>query len=199
MSNDKPPKPDAIAAEAPAEAPAEDSEGTGGEGEGAGPPGKLALALGKVKKHLVLILIVVVATVTLGVGGWVYVATGYFTQAGNAFSGSPSASLELPGAPIFQDLEQMVVDLRPTKAHKRPFIRFTLTVEFIGETSRQTLLERETKIRDAIQVYLRTVTLEELSGEAGANKLRDEMVGLINSIMAPDKIITVLFKDIIVR
>ena len=160
---------------------------------------KLMVKLEPVLRHIKLIIAGIVFAVMAVIMIWLYVSTGYFSQAQKAFTASPSASLELPEASVFQDLQNMVVDLKPTRKRKRPFIRFTLTVEFVGEANRALLLERETKIRDAIQVHLRTVTVEEISGEVGTNKLRAEMVDLINDVMEPERIITVLFKDILVR
>ena len=141
-----------------------------------------------------------------GVGIFVLVGGGvgiYFSGLGkvisDSFSGTPRAELDLPELSRFHDMPVITVDLKPSAKRARPFIRLVMTVEVYGEAGELKLAEEEAKILDAVQTFLRDRTVEELSGQEGTKKLRKDLLEVVNHAMIPEKAITVLFKEILVR
>ena len=117
----------------------------------------------------------------------------------DSFSGTPRAELDLPELSRFHDMPVITVDLKPSAKRARPFIRLVMTVEVYGEAGQIKLAEEEAKILDAVQTFLRDRTVEELSGQQGTKKLREDLLEVVNHAMIPEKAITVLFKEILVR
>lgn len=158
----------------------------GGEEAPSGLKGKLA---GKLK----FIIIGAVALVIVGGG-----ATAYFL---GAFTKEKlhETTVMLPGPPVYHELQKITVDLKPSEKRARPFIRLGMQVELQGETAKAAFIENEVRIMDAFQSHLRTVTAEELSGEEGTQRLREDFTIIINRIIDPERAITVLYKDILVR
>ncbi|MCW8914820.1 MAG: flagellar basal body-associated FliL family protein [Magnetovibrio sp.] len=105
----------------------------------------------------------------------------------------------LPGAPVFYELEPIVVDIKPEQGRARPFIRLGLQVELQGESAKEAFIANEIKIKDLMQSHLRTVAPSDLSGQEGTARLREDLVRIMNRIIAPERAITVFYKDIIVR
>lgn len=55
------------------------------------------------------------------------------------------------------------------------------------------------RIIDSLQFYLREMRLEELQGSVGTYRLKEEIHGRLNRILAPAKINDVLFKEILIQ
>jgi flagellar FliL protein len=164
----------------PAEPPAE------GEEAPKGLKGKLA---GKMKYFI----IGFVALVMIGGGAGVY------------FSGilhvekTYETTVMLPGPPVYYELPRITVDLKPTEKRARPFIRLGMQVELQGESAKLAFVANEVKIMDAIQAQLRSITPDELSGEQGTQRLREDFLTIINRVIEPEIAITVLYKEIFIR
>lgn len=144
--------------------------------------------------------IIIAGVMTLAIiGGGVY---GFMSGAGeaisNSLSGTPIATLKLPGVTVFHELPLMTVDLKPSKVRKRPFIRFIMTIE-LEEKDLPTLIARQVQVLDAAQTFLRTQTVKDLTGDAGTKKLRVKMTDILNIAISPSRISAVLFKEILVR
>ncbi len=147
----------------------------------------------KIRARAKLIVISTVALVVIGGGLGLY------------FSGAltpPDPSrvvMSLPGAPVLQALPLMSVDLKPSPNRRRPFIRVVLEVELQGPGAQAAFVARETKVLDAIQTHLRTLTVEDLAGKAGTERLRRDLITIVQRIIRPERVITVLYKEILIR
>jgi len=140
-------------------------------------------------------LIIAVAFVLLVGGG---VAGLYFT--GKLTAKKPhEISMVLPGELVYYKLPKITVDIKPSKGHARPFIRLIMQVELQGESAKTAFVEREIKILDAIQTHLRSLTVEDLKDEAGSERLRNDVVLVINNLIRPERAVTVLYKEIMIR
>ena len=168
-------------------------EGEGVEGDGL-PTGPIAI----IRQKLKLILIGVGAIAIIGGGAGIYFS-GFGHTVSDSLSGTPIAKMELPEPSIFHDMQIITVDLKPSAKRKRAFIRFAMTVEVYGESGRSKLISEEALILNSVQEFLRDQTFEDVSGKAGSIKLREGMIDAINKSIAPEKVITVLFKEILVR
>ena len=170
---------------------AEDTEESeGGEEDG----GEDEKPKGKFDGKLKYIIIGVAALVLLGGGG----AGLYFA---GVFGGEKphETQVALPGPPVYYEMQRITVDLKPSDRRMRPFIRVGLQAELQGESAKAAFVENEVKIMDLLQAHLRTVTAEELSGQEGTERLRADITTIINRVITPERAITVLYKDIMVR
>lgn len=141
-----------------------------------------------------LVIIIALAVFALGGGG----AGLYFS--GILHSENPSeVTIMLPDPPVFQEMQRITVDLKPSAQRQRPFIRLSMQAELQGETARAAFVASETKIMDAIQSHLRDTTADELQGENGTEALRNDITTIINRIIKPEIAITVLYKEILIR
>ena len=139
--------------------------------------------------------------IVLGAGVTVFGAIGaalYFS--GVLFPSKPhELTMELPGPPVYYEMQRMTVDLKPSETRARPFIRVTLQIELQGDSAKQAFIDSETRILDAMQAHLRDLTAEELEGEHGTERLREDFTTITNRIIAPERAITVLYKEILIR
>lgn len=108
-------------------------------------------------------------------------------------------TLVLPGPPVYYEMQRITIDLKPSEKRARPFIRLTMQVELQGESAKLAFIKNETKIMDGLQTHLRDVMPEELSGKEGTERLREDFTTIINRYIKPERAITVLYKDIMVR
>lgn len=167
-------------APAAVEAPAE------GEEAPKGLKGKLA---GKMKY----IIIGLVALVLIGGSAGVYFSGILHVEKAH------ETTVMLPGPPVYYELPRITVDLKPTEKRARPFIRLIMQVELQGESAKLAFVANEVKIMDTIQAQLRTITPDELSGEQGTQRLREDFLTIINRVIEPEIAITVLYKEILIR
>ena len=141
-------------------------------------------------------LVVIIVLFVLIIGG--AVAGMYFT--GMLTAKKPhEMSMVLPDEPVFVDIAKITVDLRPSPKHPRPFIRLVMQAELQGESAKTAFVDREAKILDAIQSHLRTLTVDELQDAAGTQRLRTDLVLIIDNIIKPERAITVYYKEIMIR
>jgi len=147
----------------------------------------------KIKANLKWIIIGGVTLLVLGGGAGLFFM-GFFTAA------KPyEITLALPGQPVLYTMPRITVDLTPSANRARPFIRLLLQVELQGHSAEAAFIEKEPEIMDLIQSHLRTVTVEELAGQRGTKRLRTDMIIIINRILKPERAITVLYKEILIR
>ena len=179
-----------------AEAPVEDEAPVEGEGAEDGEdapeeaPSGLKAKLAKFKWIIVGALVVLI----LGGGGAGLYLSGFFTV-----HKPHDVSLSLPGQPVMHEMPRITVDLTPSAGHARPFIRLLMQAELQGESAKAAFVENETKILDAIQSHLRTVTVQQLQGKEGTETLRSDILTIVNRIIKPERAITVFYKEILIR
>ena len=152
---------------------------------------KIMAAIGAHKKRIV---IAVLGVVLVGGGG----AGAYFM--GLFHTTKPHEVLvSLPALPLNHEMQRIIVDLKPSPKHARPFIRLTMQAELQGESAVDAYIANEVKIMDALQSHLRGTTVEDLEGTIGSERLRQDFTAIINRVIAPEVAITVLYKEIIIR
>lgn len=100
-------------------------------------------------------------------------------------------------APYFHAFPEMVVDLRT--AHCRaPFLRFTLVVQ-INEKDQPLIEAYEVRLTDRIQNHIRGYERRELVGIEGANRIRADMVNVINDVIGQNQVEAALFNNFILH
>ncbi len=167
----------------------------GGEEDQADAPSKKRKMPGK---KLVLF---IVLPVLLLVGGG---AGAYFTGLADPLLGKRTAEAdggqeEAPIVPsVYFDLPDMLVNLN-TGSRKSSFLKMSVSLEMEDEATIERLKEVMPRIVDNFQVYLRELRIEDLSGSAGLERLREELLLRVNAAIRPAQVRDVLFKEMLVQ
>ena len=121
--------------------------------------------------------------------GWVHALVGWE---------KPQHRAELLiGEPVFHPLPEIRTDLK-TGECRAPFLRATIHVQLMPEDVAR-LETTEMQVMDAILTHLREQERQHVVGKEGSERLRFELVQIIQNIIRPAKVHTILFKDLIVQ
>jgi len=185
----KPPPKDAKKGPAPAKAapvaaPAEDRE------EDAKPAGKgmLFLAAGFAGALLL--------GVAIGVGLHFLGVLGATPGSAAKPEAKQTAVLEFT-PPVLVELPEKLVDLK-TGTCQAPYLRFQISVD-VPQKVQPLVVARQVEILDAVQQHLRSRERQDLVGREGSDRLRNETRRVINELIAPEQINSVLFKKFVLQ
>ena len=103
-----------------------------------------------------------------------------------------------PAELIFVELPEMLVNLN-TGSSQPNYLKIKVALEVDGDTARAELEAKLPRVIDNFQIYLRELRLEDLSGSAGAFRLKEELLLRINQSVAPTQVKDVLFKEMLVQ
>ena len=172
------------------DAPADGKEAAEGEegAEGEAPPKKS-------KKKLIIIAVLALLIIIGGVAGAYF--AGLF--GGNAESATEE-SKETGAAekPVFYTLPEFLVNLN-TGNKSSSFLKTVVILEVAKQEDVPTIEANLPRFVDAVNTYLRELRASDLSGSAGIQRLREELLIRANKSLAPVKINDVLFKEIVVQ
>ena len=176
----------AVAEEAEEAAGAEDAEE-------ASPAGKTS------KKKLVLFIVLPVLLLLVGGAG------AYFAGLLDPLLGKSAEHAEEAAEPdpvavqvVFFDLPEMLVNLN-AGGRKTNYLKITVSVELENDAAVDQINQSMPRIVDSFQVYLRELRIEDLSGSAGLQRLRVELLLRVNAAAHPAVIKDVLFKEMLVQ
>ena len=106
------------------------------------------------------------------------------------------AEVEL-GSSVSHDLPQIKADLK-TGACRSPFLRLTMAVQ-LSEHDLSRLQETQDKLMDQIITHLRDQERQDLTGKAGSDQLRFDLVNIVNNVNSPSRIFGVTFKELVLQ
>lgn len=98
----------------------------------------------------------------------------------------------------FVEIPELVVNLRSNR-RKAGFLKLSVKLEVKNKEEAKTVEHLNPRIVDQLQVYLRGIDISDLSGHAGAERLRKALVERINTITTPIKVTNVLFEEFLVQ
>lgn len=98
----------------------------------------------------------------------------------------------------YHDLPEFVANLNPG-SNTPSFIKMSVTLEAENALIITKIQEKQPKIQDVINTYLRELRPSDLKGSAGVHRLREELTLRINKILYPDKINNILFKELLIQ
>jgi flagellar FliL protein len=106
-----------------------------------------------------------------------------------------------PSKALYFELANIVVNLRQTQKNKKPvYFKLSVMIEVEAQTELDALNSIKPRIIDQFQVYLRELTVEDLSAsEGGLQRLREELLIRINGITKPLVVKDMLFKDVLIQ
>jgi flagellar basal body-associated protein FliL len=160
--------------------------------------GKIPLPGKKIKA----IILVVILLLTLGGIGYGLFAMGFLDSVLGIEHTDEEALNEEPlmldlGTPIYYEQPEFIADLK-TDQCRGSLLKISLTFQ-IDESHEDILIQRQPKIIDRIQQHLRSLTKEDLSGEEGANNLRNSLTIIVNGAIKPATVQNVLFRSFVIQ
>jgi len=146
-----------------------------------------------------LVIFIVLPILLLGGGGAGLFFSGLLDSLLGISSGADmAAEEEVPGPAVFYDLPDMLVNLSPT-GRTQSFLKLSVSLE-LGDPADTEMVESVLpRIVDSFQVYLRELRIEDLSGSAGLQRLREELLLRVNTVAEPTMVRDILFKELLVQ
>jgi len=155
-------------------------------------------ALGLSSKRLALF--VILPVLMLGDGG----AGAYFMELLGPSPGKEpvQAKAEESGPPasaasLYYELPDMLVELNGGGTSN--ILRISVALEVEGEAALERLHTVMPRVLENFQVYLSALDIEDLSGPAGLDRLRDELLLRVNAAIRPAKVRDVKFMEMLVQ
>jgi flagellar protein FliL len=115
-------------------------------------------------------------------------------------SAAPAEGLNPPmrQSSITYDVPDMLVTLNGTEGESAQF-KISLAVEVENQAAVERLRTVMPLVMDKFQVYLRELGTEDLTGPAGADRVRDELSLRVNAAIRPEQVRDVRVKEIRVQ
>ncbi len=147
-------------------------------------------------KRVVLIAVAVIALVA-GIGGTVGVLH-LLGLLGTAEKSGRQVAVVALGQPVLVDMPEVMVDLK-VGACRSPYLRYAMRIEVTSGAAANSVNDAQARIMDAVQQHLRGKERQELVGVEGADRMRNEARDIINRLIAPERINSVLFKKFVLQ
>ena len=112
---------------------------------------------------------------------------------------SASTALEKPKPLAYCDFPKVTVVLQNNTDRTVHSAVISVTAEFADKDALGVCKAAQPRILDALQVFLRNTSYEELQGMAGSESLRAEITNIVNREVGPFRANTVLFKQILIQ
>ena len=98
----------------------------------------------------------------------------------------------------FVDLPDLIVNLQSTSPRLR-YLKLRLSLEVADEPSAATVRQLMPRVLDGFQLYLRALTLDDVQGATGMQRLKEELTARVNLAVAPVAVTDVLLKEMLVQ
>jgi len=127
----------------------------------------------------------------------------YFSGLADPFLGLDEENTELlaeeeAGPSIYYDLPEMLVNLNST-GRKKSYLKISVSLEMASDKDIEHLEQVLPRIVDNFQVYLRELRIEDLSGSAGLQRLREELLLRVTNAARPAVVRDVLFREMLIQ
>lgn len=116
-------------------------------------------------------------------------------EEGKASDGDPKSD---PLKIAFLELPDILVNLQ-TQEKRMRYLKLALALEVRDPAQVEKLRGLTPRIMDSIQLYLRTLSVDDVEGAVGMETLKQEMTARINRAVAPMRVNGVLVKEMLVQ
>lgn len=99
---------------------------------------------------------------------------------------------------VYYNIPDMLVNLN-SSGRKTGYLKISISVEVGSEEDAGRLETVLPRIVDSFQVYLRELRVEDLSGSAGLQRLREELLMRVSNAAAPTVIRDILFREMLIQ
>lgn len=121
--------------------------------------------------------------------GWVHAVLGIEQE--------ESTALVTLGKPVSFELPQIKADLK-TGVCKSPFLRAKFDV-LLSSDDLDRIETAKDKVLEQVILHLRDQERQDLVGKAGADKLRFDLVNIVNTVIAPARIHGITFREFVLQ
>ena len=126
-------------------------------------------------------------------------ADSFLTIGGSGDAKDASQEEKEKPATVFYDIPEILVNLSVKAGQKPIYFKIRVALEMNSAADAEQVDKMLPRVIDSLQFYLREMRLEEIQGSAGTYRLKEEIQGRLNRILAPVKIGEVLFKEILIQ
>jgi flagellar FliL protein len=112
--------------------------------------------------------------------------------------GQPEGGGKATPAVLFVDLPDLLVNLRSDGKRLR-FLKLRVALEVESEKAGDGVKALTPRVMDSFQMYLRALSVDEVQGSGGMQKLKEEMMARVNLAIEPHRVSDVLFKEMLVQ
>ena len=95
-------------------------------------------------------------------------------------------------------MPDLIVNLQ-SDAPRMRFLKLRVSLEVAGEPTAETVRQLMPRVMDSFQLYLRALTVEEVQGAAGMQRLKEELIARVNLAVGPTQVSAVLLKEMLVQ
>lgn len=154
-------------------------------------------------------LLALAAGTTIALGGGA-VATAHFagwlraapvpSAGGHAFASEDGAHGDADPAMVigFVDLPDIIVNLQSDSSRMR-FLKLRIALEVTGEANADSVRKLLPRVLDGLQLYLRALSVDDLKGVAGMQRIKEELTARVNLAVEPAQVDAVLLKEMLVQ
>ena len=100
---------------------------------------------------------------------------------------------------VFFEVPEMLLNLSVRQGQKPIYFKIKAVLELSSELDKAKVEKMLPRVVDSMQFYLREMRLEELQGSMGTYRLKEELTGRMNKILAPVQVKDVLLKEILIQ
>ena len=128
----------------------------------------------------------------LGMGGAKKEAAAHGDHGGKAEVSTAAA------APVYAEMPEIIANL-DSGPRRASFVKVKPKLELAKATDQAAIAQNMPRLLDLFTTYLREMRPDELRGSAGTYRLREELIARANIVLAPARVIDVLFTEMIVQ
>ncbi|MCQ2915074.1 MAG: flagellar basal body-associated FliL family protein [Alphaproteobacteria bacterium] len=100
---------------------------------------------------------------------------------------------------FFYDLPDQWISLNALDRQHQIVFKAKVTLEMENAEGVKYAQDMLPRIQDTMQFYFREMRIEEIQGSIGIYRLREEILGRLNKILSPNKVINVLFREMSIQ
>lgn len=158
---------------------------------------------GKKKKRLsgrtltLFIVLPLIAVIGIGIGAMKFLGGGEEKHAEDPMA-EDMPRLQDPTEVVFKSLPEILVNIR-TADNRTTFLSLKVSLELNKDQDEAILDAAMPRIEDKFQVYLRELRLEDLTGAAGTQRVKEELLRRVNIAANPVKVNAVLIREMVVQ
>lgn len=99
---------------------------------------------------------------------------------------------------VFVDMPDVLVNLHSLGQRTR-FLKLRVALEVESEPSATQVKTLMPRVMDSFQGYLRALTVDEVSGPGGMQRLKEELTARVNLALEPTRVEDILIKEMLVQ
>ena len=101
--------------------------------------------------------------------------------------------------PVFLEVPDMLVNLVGSPGERVQYLKVKVVLEIKEDKQVEAIKPTMPRVTDIFQTYLRELRPADLNGSAGLFRLKEELTRRVNTVISPNQVNAVLFKEIVVQ